>query len=136
MKAFALIALIALNVVQCANNQYPPWSDGYSQMEYNLCLQSVVPPICAMNGGPCTSAYQAYQNCDCSSSQNTFQTYQSCVQNCGTTFLNDPTVKDDNTASTCVNKNNQCVFALKSNSVNGYLLTLPAFLLAVFALLF
>ncbi|EAR86785.2 transmembrane protein, putative (macronuclear) [Tetrahymena thermophila SB210] len=135
MKTLVLLAIIVLNAVQCVET--PSWISQSDLQTTLACVSALKIPDCIAT--TCTDAAVAYSTCIfCSSNIDSFNSYLSCTKACATTYINDPTTKDDITVGIYANGYTSCIQAINPiNTINGSsILVLSAFLLAVLALLF
>ncbi|EAR86788.1 hypothetical protein TTHERM_00198520 (macronuclear) [Tetrahymena thermophila SB210] len=128
MKALILLAIIVLNTVQCVET--PSWLS-QSAFETSLnCVSALKTPDCIDT--TCIDAAVAYSLCIfCQSYNGSYSSYLNCAKDCATIFINDPTTKDNTTVAAYANGYTSCIQA-----INGQILALSTFFLAVFALLF
>ncbi|KAL4502209.1 hypothetical protein ABPG72_000444 [Tetrahymena utriculariae] len=127
MKAFVLLAIIALTAVRADSSS---WISQQAAQAFVTCTTALKTPTCANTS--CKDADTTYASCIiCPNKTSNYSDYLSCVKGCATTFTSDPSATSDSTVATYANGYTSCVQAL-----NGSLLALSAFFLALFALLF
>ncbi|EAS05771.1 hypothetical protein TTHERM_01126350 (macronuclear) [Tetrahymena thermophila SB210] len=129
-----LVALLLVLSVIAANAQTPTtvpnWASSQGFTDYGTCIQTVMagdPCTSSSNKPACMTAGAAYITCWVACfAQTSYSSFRSCTTTCGNTAKT-----ADSTLGTLVSSSESCFSKLSSS-----LLTLSAFLLAAFALLF
>ncbi|KAL4464489.1 hypothetical protein ABPG72_003899 [Tetrahymena utriculariae] len=130
MKAFVLLAIIALTAVHC--EEPATWPKAQQKEAYDKCLTDLTAPTCSTSD--CSAAFNTFNTCaKCNAKFDTYTNLKACVKQCTDTFILDEKAKADTTAATYITNYKACDQKLNTHQS---LLALSALLLAAFALLF